>query len=189
MAGKRPVSRRDFARLSATAGAVVGVTGLSGLSLDAQQGRGPTAPPGGKPDTLKSEFLMDLELETSPAMRFGARGITPVTGGTFEGPKLKGTVIGPGADWTMRVNDRLTALDVRIILVTDDEQRIYMSYRGMVATTPADAATGQAAQRYWRVLPNFETDAPKYEWLTRLMSVGVSYAVPQKVCYRVFAVL
>jgi hypothetical protein len=52
----------------------------------------------------------------------------------------------------MRVNDRLTALDVRIILVTDDEQRIYMSYRGMVATTPADAATGQAAQRYWRVL-------------------------------------
>lgn len=132
---------------------------------------------------------MDLELETSAAMRFGARGITPVTGGTFEGPKLKGKVIGPGADWTMRVNDRLTALDVRIILVTDDDQRIYMSYRGMIATTPADAATGQPAQRYWRVLPNFETESPKYDWLTRIMSVGVSYTVPQKVCYRVFEVL
>ena len=59
----------------------------------------------------------------------------------------------------------------------------------MIATTPADAATGQAAQRYWRVLPVFETDAPKYEWLTRMMSVGVSYTVPQKVCYRVFQVL
>jgi len=190
MAGKRRVSRRDFAKLSASAGAVVGVTGLSGLSLDAQQGRGAgAAVPTGKPDALKSELLMDLELDTTAAMRFGARGITPVTGGTFEGPRLKGKVIGPGADWTMRVNDRLTALDVRIILVTDDDQRIYMSYRGMIATTPSDAATGQAAQRYWRMLPIFETDSPKYDWLTRMMSVGVSYTVPQKVCYRVFAVL
>jgi hypothetical protein len=148
MAGKRPVSRRDFAKLSASAGAAVGVSGLSGLSLNAQQGRAGAAPaPAGKPDALKSELLMDLELDVGAAMRFGARGITPVTGGTFEGPKLKGKVIGPGADWTMRVNDRLTALDVRIILVTDDDQRIYMSYRGMIATTPADAATGQAAQR------------------------------------------
>jgi hypothetical protein len=189
MASKRPVSRRDFAKLSASAGAAVGVTGLSGLSLDAQQGRGATPAPAGKPDTLKSEFLMDLELETSAAIRLGARGITPVTGGTFDGPKLKGTVIGPAADWTMRVNDRLTALDVRIILVTDDDQRIYMSYRGMIATTPADAATGQAAQRYWRVLPIFETESPKYDWLTRIMSVGVSYTVPQRVSYRVFQIL
>jgi hypothetical protein len=189
MAGKRPVSRRDFARLSATAGAAVGVTGLSGLSLDAQQGRGGAPASAGKPDTLKSEFLMDLELETSAAIRVGARGITPVTGGTFEGPKLKGTVIGPAADWTMRVSDRLTALDVRIILVTNDDQRIYMSYRGMIATTPADPATGQAAQRYWRMLPIFETEAPKYDWLTRIMSVGVSYTVPQRVSYRVFQIL
>lgn len=189
MASKQPVSRRDFAKLSASAGAAVGVTGLSGLSLDAQQGRGAAAAPAGKPDVLKSELLMDLELETSAAIRVGARGITPVTGGTFLGPKLKGTVIGPAADWTMRVNDRLTALDVRIILVTDDDQRIYMSYRGMITTTPADAATGQAAQRYWRVLPIFETESPKYDWLTRIMSVGVSYTVPQRVSYRVFQIL
>ena len=91
--------------------------------------------------------------------------------------------------WTTRVNDRLTALDVRLILVTDDDQRIYMSYRGMVAATPADAATGQAAERYWRMLPIFETDSPKYDWLTRMMSVGVSYTVPQRVSYRVFQIL
>ena len=142
-----------------------------------------------KPEGLRSEFLMDMELETGAAIRLGARGIIPVTGGMFEGPKLRGTVIGPAADWTMRHNDRLIALDVRLLLVTDDDQRIYMSYRGMVATTPADAASGQVAERYWRMLPIFETESPKYDWLTRMMSVGVSYTVPQRVSYRVFQIL
>jgi hypothetical protein len=142
-----------------------------------------------KPEVLTSELLMDMELETSAAIRLGARGIVPVTGGTFVGPKLKGTVIGPSADWTTRVSDRLTALDVRLLLVTDDDERIYMSYRGMIATTPADAETGQAAPRYWRMLPMFETESPKYDWLTRMMSVGVNYTVPRKVCYRVFEIL
>ena len=80
---------------------------------------------------------MDMILETAPAVTIGSRTVVGVTGGTFEGPKLKGKVIGPGADWPMRMSDTLRILDVRTILVTDDDQKIYMTYRGVIRTPAA----------------------------------------------------
>jgi hypothetical protein len=183
------ISRRRFAELGATAATGLGLVGLSGLTLDAQQGGrgGTTASPAStaRPDSLKSEFLMDLILETAPAVTIGPRTVVGVTGGTFEGPKLKGKVIGPGADWPMRISDTMRVLDVRTILVTDDDQKIYMTYRGVIRTPPA----GQSGERYWRTTPIFETDSKKYEWLTQLVAVGVSFTMPQRVCYRIFEIV
>jgi hypothetical protein len=182
------ISRRRFAELGATAATSLGLVGLSGLTLDAQQGRGgATASPASttRPESLKSEFLMDLILETAPAVTIGPRTVVGVTGGTFEGPKLKGKVIGPGADWPMRISDTMRVLDVRTILVTDDDQKIYMTYRGVIRTPPA----GQPGERYWRTTPIFETDSKKYEWLTQLVAVGVSFTMPQRVCYRIFEIV
>jgi hypothetical protein len=185
MRSDRSLSRRTFARLGATAAAGLGVAGLS-VNLDAQQGRsGPGAGPGSRPEALRSEFLMDLILETTPAVPIGNRTVVAVTGGTFEGPKLKGTVIGPGADWPLRLSDTLRILDVRTILQTDDDQKIYMTYRGVIRTPPA----GQPGERYWRTTPIFETDSTKYAWLTEIVAVGVNFTVPQRVCYRVFQIL
>lgn len=184
------ISRRRFAELGATAATGLGLAGFSGLTLDAQQqGRGGAASAapvaGARPEALKSEFLMDLILETAPAVTIGPRTVVGVTGGTFEGPKLKGTVIGPGADWPMRISDTMRVLDVRTILVTDDDQKIYMTYRGVIRTPPA----GQPGERYWRTTPIFETDSKKYEWLTQLVAVGVSFTMPQRVCYRIFQIV
>ena len=183
------ISRRRFAELGATAATGLGLAGLSGLTLDAQQGRGAGSAatpqqPTPRPEALKSEFLMDMILETAPAVTIGPRTVVGVTGGTFEGPKLKGKVIGPGADWPMRMSDSLRILDVRIILVTDDDQKIYMTYRGVIHTPPA----GQG-ERYWRTVPIFETDSKKYEWLTQIVAVGVSFTIPQRVSYRIFQIL
>jgi Protein of unknown function (DUF3237) len=183
------ISRRRFAELGATAATGLGLAGLSGLTLDAQQGRGaasgaaPQATP--RPEALKSEFLMDLILETAPAVTIGSRTVVGVTGGTFEGPKLKGKVVGPGADWPLRISDTLRILDVRTILVTDDDQKIYMTYRGVIRTP----APGQPGERYWRTTPIFETDSKKYEWITQIVAVGVSYTVPQRVAYRIFEIV
>ena len=127
---------------------------------------------------------MDLILETAPAIAVGSRTVVSVTGGTFEGPKLKGRVVSPGADWPLRINDTLRVLDVRTLLVTDDDQKIYTTYRGIIFTPP----TGQG-ERYWRTVPIFETESPKYAWLNRIVAVGVSYTVPQRVAYRVFEIL
>ncbi len=92
-------------------------------------------------------------------------------------------MIGPGADWPVAVSPSLRILDVRTILVTDDDQRIYATYRGLIYT-PAD----RGQQRYWRSTPIFETDSKKYEWLTQAVFVGVSYTVPQRVACRIFQI-
>jgi hypothetical protein len=180
MAYREHISRRRFAHLGAAAAASLGLAGLSTSSLDAQ-----SAPPtAGAPTSLKSEFLMDLILETAPAVTVGNRTIVNVTGGTFEGPKLRGTVLPPGADWPLKVSDTLRVLDVRTLLVTDDNQQIYTTYRGVIYTPPA----GQG-ERYWRTVPAFETAATRYDWLNHVVAVGVGFPVPQRVAYRIFQIL
>ena len=180
------MTRRQFGQR--TAGAVgVGIGAATALPVDAlalQAGAGGQPAGAPRPEALRSEFLMDMILETQPAVQLGPRTIVGVTGGTFEGPKLRGKVIGPGADWPLATSPTLRILDVRTILVTDDDQRIYMTYRGVIHTPPA----GQG-ERYWRTVPIFETDSKKYEWLTQSVFVGVSFAVPQRVSYRIFQIL
>ena len=181
------ITRRQFGQT--TAGAVgLGLGAATAMPVDAltlQAGTGvgqPAAAP--RPKVLESEFLMDMILETQPAVQVGPRTVVGVTGGTFEGPKLRGKVIGPGADWPLVINPTLRILDVRTLLVTDDDQRIYMTYRGVIHTPPA----GQG-ERYWRTVPVFETDSKKYEWLTQAVFVGVSFAIAQRVPYRIFQIL
>jgi hypothetical protein len=109
------------------------------------------------------------------------RVIVPVSGGTFEGAKLKGTVL-PGGDWIIRRPDGSSVLDVRIILQTDDAQKIYMQYRG-ISYTPKDGP------QYWRIVPVFETGAEKYAWLNNIIAVGVHRTLAGKVAYRIFQIL
>ena len=180
------ISRRDFARAASAAAAF----GLSAAQLAAQRGQGAgggqaaAPPPLPPPDALKSEFLMDMILETGGpgGGAVGARQIVPVIGGTFEGPKLKGKVLPPGADWLVRISDTVRVLDVRTLLLTDDDQRIYLTYRGVLHTPP-----GQP--RYQRVGMMFETGSEKYAWLHQIFAVGYGYTVPQRVPYRIFTIL
>jgi hypothetical protein len=159
--------------------------GAAASGLDALAQQAPAASqPGSRPASLKSEFLMDMILETQSAVSIGQRTVVGVTGGTFEGPRLRGKVMSPGADWPLAVSQNMRVLDVRTLLVTDDDAKIYMTYRGIIYTPPA----GQG-ERYWRTVPIFETDSKKYEWLTQAVFVGVSFQVPQRVPYRIFQIL
>jgi hypothetical protein len=166
-------SRRDFLALALGAAAAPALT----FPLEAQGLDSPKA--------LASEFLMDMVLDTAPAQDLGARRIVPVTGGTFEGPKLKGTALSGGGDWIIRRPDGANELNVRATLKTDDDQLIYVSYRGLIYTPPG----GNASARYWRTTPVFETASPKYDWLTRIIAVGVGLTVPGKAAYRVYTIL
>jgi hypothetical protein len=165
------IDRRSFATVAAAA--------LAGASLPAQL----AAQEGG--DTLKSELLFDVAFDVATPQVLGSRVIVPVTGGTFTGPKLKGTALPGGSDAILRRADGASILNVRAILKTDDDQLIYMTYEGVMYTPPG----GKPSDLYFRTTPHFETASQKYEWITRIVAVGIGKPTPGKAVYRVFQIL
>jgi hypothetical protein len=106
---------------------------------------------------------------------------TAVTGGWFEGPKLKGRLVPPGGDWLIRRPDGSIVVDLRVTMQTDDGAHILMAYRG-VSYSP------KGGSYYQRITLVFETSAERYAWLNNIVSVGVSKR-PATSGYRVFQVL
>ncbi len=129
---------------------------------------------------LESEFLLELLLDVDTQIDAGHTRIAPVTGGTFSGPGIRGTVHPGGADWITRVSGQ-SSLDVRITLETDDSEMIYMSYTGIVWS-------GEDGL-YWRVRPIFQTASEKYDWLNHAVFIGKNKQVAGKVAYDIFRIL
>jgi len=143
--------------------------------------------------TLVAEVPHITDLGSTPQ---GGRRIATVAGGSFTGERLSGKILpAPGGDWIVVRPDGATVLDVRITLETDDRQLIYMTYRG-VRHGPADVmarlARGEPvdpASYYFRTTPVFETAAPKYDWLNRIVSVATGRREKRGPVYEVFEVL
>ena len=125
---------------------------------------------------------MDIELDVGAAQSLGPRQIYPVTGGTFEGPRLRGVALDGGGDWVIRRPDGANELNVRVTLQTHDDELIYLWYRGIIFTP-------EGGETYWRTTPVFETASEKYGWLNRIIAVGVGQPTPGKAAYRIFQVL
>jgi hypothetical protein len=49
--------------------------------------------------------------------------------------------------------------------------------------------TPKGGELYWRTTPIFETGSPKYEWLNKIIAVGVGKNVPGKAAYSIYQVL
>jgi len=64
---------------------------------------------------LLYEITMDAVVEDVGRTPAGHRRFVKVTGGTFTGPKMQGTVLPGGGDWLLEYPDGTSALDVRII--------------------------------------------------------------------------
>jgi len=113
------------------------------------------------------------------AVPHGARSIIPVTGGDFEGPRLRGKVLSGGGDWLLLRDDGVLELDLRITLETDDHALIHMTFQGLRHGPPeviAALSRGEVidpARYYFRTLPRFETSTEGYAYLNRIITVGV----------------
>jgi len=125
----------------------------------------------------------------------GMRIVGPVRGGTFEGERLNGTVLEPGADWPRIRPDGWIDIDVRLQLRTHDSAVIYVSYQG-VAELTEKAQIAMASEEgtdygdhYWRTTPRLETGDARYAWVNNTLfvaegRVGTGRAVEYRV-YRV----
>jgi len=124
-----------------------------------------------------------------------ARRIGVVTGGSFDGERLSGTVMDGGSDWQTLKADGSVALDVRLILKTDDDAVIAMTYRGIRHAAPdviARIDKGEVvdpASVYFRTAVLFETAAPQYDWLNHVVAVGIGHRRADGPVYNVFELL
>ncbi|TMB18586.1 MAG: DUF3237 domain-containing protein [Deltaproteobacteria bacterium] len=80
------------------------------------------------PDVGPSEHGPTQDIGAGP---HGTRVTFPIVGGSFEGDRLRGTVLPGGDDWTIKRPDGIIDLDLRVTLETDDGALIHMTFEGM----------------------------------------------------------
>jgi hypothetical protein len=125
-------------------------------------------------DGIESHPLMALRLATAATQEIGPTSqgtlmIFPVIGGSFDGERLRGTVLAGGGDWVTAHSNGTLTLDLRVTLQTDDGALIHMTFSGV----------RDDANHYFRTAPRFETAAPKYAFLNRLLAVGIGEIRPE----------
>jgi hypothetical protein len=126
---------------------------------------------------------------------FGVRQIFDVTGGYFEGPGLKGTVMASGGDWILIGADGVGRLDVRATLQTDDGALIYVKYPGVLVFNEAvvaaltEGSELQFGDTEFFTQPLCETGDPNYAWLNSVVAVGEGRIMPNAVEYNISRVL
>ncbi|HPE61300.1 MAG TPA: DUF3237 domain-containing protein [Thiolinea sp.] len=128
------------------------------------------------------EHLMRVEVEIAAPLMVGPvptgeRRIIPITGGRFEGEKLRGEVVPGGADWQLVQAGGSAILEARYTLRTDDDALIFIINRGFRTGRPEVLARIMAgepvepSEYYFRAAPVFETGAESYQWLNYTVAV------------------
>jgi hypothetical protein len=125
----------------------------------------------------------------------GQRRIVPLTGGTFVGPELSGTLIpGASADWQIVLPDGTALGDIRYTLQSDRGALLYVRSRGVrhgSAQVLARLARGEqvdAREYIFRTSTQIETAASDLDWLNKGVFVGVAGRRPGGVIYEVYLV-
>ena len=123
--------------------------------------------------TPQLQFVMQLRVTLGQAYSLGdtphgKRTVIPITGGTFEGPQVKGTILNGGADYQLASGSR-TELEAIYSIQTHDGTYIHVRNRGVISN-------GKDAQGnpsfYFKAAPQLEApnDSP-YAWLNNAIYV------------------
>ncbi len=96
---------------------------------------------------FKTEHMWDAKVKIGGAIglgesKRGGRNIIPITGGTFQGPKIKGEVLPGGADWQNVRPDGDVELYARYLLKTDDGHIIQVINQALIHNSPDNSKNG-----------------------------------------------
>ncbi len=131
------------------------------------------------------EFLMRIaaevgELQTMGGGPLGERRVVAITGGSFEGPGLRGTIVPGGADWQIVRADGVLDIDARYALRTEAGALIRVVSQGYRHGPPevlAALARGEvvpASRYFFRTVMRFETGDTDLLWLNRTIAVATA---------------
>ena len=148
---------------------------------------------------IKTEFLFTIALEVEVSnlgdTPYGGRRVGRFGVGSFEGPKLKGTVLPGGACWMLMRRDDVLEIEARITLETHDKQQIYMTWKAFrhgpkeVIDRLNRGGTVDPETYYFRATPYFETSSEKYSWMNRICSIATGSRKAGGRTFEVFQVL
>jgi hypothetical protein len=98
--------------------------------------------------------------------------VIPITGGSFSGPGIKGTVIPGGADWNTMIGEKTAHVFAKYVIQTDVGVLISVENEGTVDfTQPAMICT----------TPRFQVQKDsKYAWLQNGVFVGSLVPAPDR---------
>ncbi len=130
------------------------------------------------------EFLFTLSAEVGEIVSLGAaplgeRRVVQITGGSFEGPQMRGTVLG-GADWQIVRTDGAIELDARYAIKEYRGGIVQVVSQGMRHGPPevlAQLSRGEdvPADRYFfRTIMRFETGASELAQLNKTIAVATA---------------
>jgi hypothetical protein len=150
--------------------------------------------------SLQSEFAFEARVSVSAPLTIGAgphgfRRIIPITGGTVEGPKLRGRVVPGGADAQFVRPDGVLELEARYAIESHDGVLIMITNRALRRGAPEliDKLTrGESVDPslyYFRTVAQFEAPlASAYAWLNQSIFVGVAERQPDAAVVRFYEV-
>ena len=122
-------------------------------------------PQGGEPKGPELEYVVRLHVTLGQAFSVGDTGkgtrtVIPITGGTFEGPNIKGEVLPGGADYQMQLDGR-TEIEAIYCIRTDDGVSIHVRNCGIIKMGDG---------MYFRCAPRFEAPKDsKYAWMNECL--------------------
>lgn len=128
------------------------------------------------PPTPGLEFALEVIAELAPSITpgatpYGRRNLIPITGGSFEGPRIKGKVLPGGGDWQLQRADGTATLDADYMIQADDGALIHVHNHGVLS-----GLGGPPDKVYLRCAPVFEAPIGPHGWLNQ--SVFVSTVTP-----------
>jgi hypothetical protein len=132
---------------------------------------GQTEPP---KNTPQLEFALQLKVTLGDTYscgetQHGRRTVIPITGGTFEGPHIKGTIINGGADYQLANADGRTELEAIYSIKTDDGIYIHVRNRGIISSAKDENGNPSF---YFKAAPQFEAPSnSKYAWMNNALFV------------------
>lgn len=145
------------------------------------------------------EYAFTVKVDVAPPVEMGPadggrKRFIAITGGTFTGPALSGTVLPGGGDWQVIEEGGLTRLEARYFLKAADGKVIEVTNIGVrVATAEVTEklAKGEAVDPsayYFRTTPIFNVTAGKLDWMRRSTFIARGVRNPGEVLVDVYRV-